>query len=102
MSDRLRLEMVIPFILHRFLTASCLKSQEMEKLQIRANLNQNQVINTIVKCWAIVAKCSQLAFKISLTKDDYVDLEKYLKKERKALIEVSLLYELVVQEYYVC
>ena len=102
MSDRLCLGMVMPFILYRFLTASCLKSQEMEKLQIRANLNRNQVINTIVKCWAIVAKCSQLAFKISLTKDDYVDLEKYLKKERKALIEVSLLYELVVQEYYVC
>ena len=102
MSDRLCLGMVMPFILYRFLTASCLKSQEMEKLQIRANLNRNQVINTIVKCWAIVVKCFQLAFKISLTKDDYVDLEKYLKKERKALIEVSLLYELVVQEYYVC
>ena len=130
MSDRLRLEMVIPFILYRFLTASCLKSQEMEKLQIRANLNRNQVnrplainclkprelakiqgrtnlyhsqvVNAIIKCWAVLARCFQLAFKISLTKDDYVDLEKYLKKERKALIDVSLLYALVVQEYYVC
>ena len=47
------------------------------------------MVNTIIKCWAIVAKCSQLAFKISLTNNDYIDLEKYLKKEQKALIEVK-------------
>ena len=89
MSDRLRLGMVMPFILNRSLTINCLKSQEIVKLQERANLNQNQVVNTIIKCWAIVAKCSQLAFKISLTNNDYTDLEKYLKKEQKALIEVK-------------
>ena len=89
MSDRLRLGMVMPFILNRSLTINCLKPQEIAKLQERANLNQNQVVNTIIKCWAIVAKCSWLAFKISLTNNDYIDLEKYLKKEQKALIEVK-------------
>ena len=89
MSDRLRLGMVMPSILNRSLTINCLKSQEIAKLQERANLNQNQVVNTIIKCWAIVAKCSQLAFKILLTNNDYIDLEKYLKKEQKALIEVK-------------
>ena len=89
MSDRLRLGMVMPFILNRSLTINCLKPQEIAKLQEQANLNQNQVVNTIIKCWAIVAKCSQLAFKISLTNNDYIDLEKYLKKEQKALIEVK-------------
>lgn len=97
MSDRLRLGMVMPFILNRFLASNCLKSQEMEKLQRRTNLNRNQVVNMIVKCWAIVAKCSQLTFKISLTNNDYVDLEKYLKKERKALVEVKFIYALTVQ-----
>lgn len=69
---------------------SCLKPREIEKLQGRTNINRNQVIANIIKCWATVAKCSQLAFKISLTKDDYIDLENCLKKERKALIEVKV------------
>ncbi|CAB4422173.1 unnamed protein product [Rhizophagus irregularis] len=60
----------------------------MEKLQVRTNLNRNQVINAIFKCWAIVAKCSRLAFKNSLTNNDYIVLEKYLKMEQKALIEL--------------
>ncbi|POG66598.1 hypothetical protein GLOIN_2v1780345 [Rhizophagus irregularis DAOM 181602=DAOM 197198] len=88
MSDHLRLGMVMPFILNRFLVSNCLKPQEMEKLQVRTNLNRNQVINAIVKCWAIVAKCSRLAFKNSLTNNDYIVLEKYLKMEQKALIEL--------------
>jgi hypothetical protein len=97
MSDRLRLGMVMPFILNRSLVSNCLKPQEMEKLQRRINLNRNQVINVIVKCWTIVAKCSCLAFKISLTNNDYVDLEKYLKKEQRVLIEVKFIYALVIQ-----
>lgn len=92
MSDHLRLGMVMPFILNRFLVSNCLKPQEMEKLQVRTNLNRNQVINAIVKCWAIVAKCSRLAFKNSLTNNDYIVLEKYLKMEQKALIEVNFIY----------
>ena len=39
MSDRLRLGMVMPFILNRSLTINCLKPQEIAKLQERANLN---------------------------------------------------------------
>ncbi|PKB95722.1 hypothetical protein RhiirA5_473917 [Rhizophagus irregularis] len=89
MSDRLRLGMVKPFILNRSLTINCLKPQEIEKLQERTNMNRNQVISNIIKCWATVAKYSQLAFKISLTKNDYIELENYLNKERKALIELS-------------
>ena len=75
MSDHLRLGMVMPFILNRFLVSNCLKLQEMEKLQVRTNLNRNQVINAIVKYWAIVAKCSRLAFKNSLTNNDYIVLD---------------------------
>ncbi|PKC02865.1 hypothetical protein RhiirA5_424612 [Rhizophagus irregularis] len=88
MSDRIRLGMVMPFILNRSLTINCLKQQEMDKLQRRIKLNRNQVINAIIKCWAIVAKCSQLTFKISLTIDDRIELERYLKKEREALVEL--------------
>ncbi|RGB24894.1 hypothetical protein C1646_772464 [Rhizophagus diaphanus] len=92
MSDCLRLGMVIPFILNRSLTVNCLKPQELARLQERTNLNRNQVINMIVKCWAIVAKCSQLAFKTTLTNNNYDELAIYLKKEREALIEVKLMY----------
>ncbi|PKK57037.1 hypothetical protein RhiirC2_798781 [Rhizophagus irregularis] len=41
----------------------------------------------IVKCWAIVAKCSQLASKTTLTNNDYDELAINLKKEREVLIE---------------
>ena len=97
MSDRLRLGMVMPFILNRSLTINCLKPQEIAKLQERVNLNQNQVVNTIIKCWAIVAKCSQLVFKISLTDEDYKELEKYLKKERQILTKVRFVYNYIVK-----
>ncbi|CAI2199923.1 15208_t:CDS:1, partial [Funneliformis geosporum] len=61
-------------------------SIELMKLQDRTGLHRNQVANAIIKCWSIVAKCSQLAFKLSLTNDDYKELENILKKERQALI----------------
>jgi hypothetical protein len=88
MSDALRLGMVIPFILSRSLTITSLKPQELSKIQERSSLRSNQVINAIINCWGLVAKCSQLAFRQSLTTKDYEDLENYLKKERKALTEV--------------
>src|SRR5436190_18692532 len=94
MSDCLRLGMVIPFILNRFLTISCLKPQELAKIQERTNLHCNQVINAIIKCWAIVAKCAQLIFRISLTEDDYKELEKCLKKERQVLTKVRFIFTL--------
>lgn len=88
MSDCLRLGMVIPFILNRFLTINCLKSQELVRLQEQSNLRRIQIPNEIINCWVLVSKCTQLAFKQSLTNKDYKDLENYLKKERKALTKV--------------
>ena len=88
MSDCLRLGMVMPFILNRSLITSCLKPQELANLQERTGLHRNQISNAIIKCWAIVAKCTQLAFMHSLTVRDYEDLEKNLEKERKLLTEV--------------
>ena len=94
MSDCLRLGMVMPFILNRFLTINCLKSQELAKIQERTNFHRNQVVNAIIKCWAIVAKCAQLIFRISLTEDDYKELEKCLKKERQVLTKVRFIFTL--------
>ena len=96
MSDCLRLGMVMPFILNRFLTINCLKSQELVKLHEQSNLRRNQIPNSIIKCWMLVAKCTQLAFRQSLTTKDYEDLENCLKNERKALTEVRL-----VNKFYI-
>ncbi|PKC61845.1 hypothetical protein RhiirA1_465952 [Rhizophagus irregularis] len=85
MSDCLQLVMVMPFILNRSLTTNCFKSLELAKLQERTELQRNQVVNAIVRCWSIVAKCSQLAFKPSLTSSDYEELEKTLKIELQFL-----------------
>lgn len=92
MSDCLRLGMVMPFILNRSLTINCLKSQELVKLQERSGLHRNQVTNAIINCWVLVAQCTQLVFKQSLTTKDYENLENYLKKEMKALTEVKILH----------
>ncbi|CAB4488342.1 unnamed protein product [Rhizophagus irregularis] len=59
--------------------------QQLAKLQERTELQRNQVVNAIVRCWSIVAKCSQLAFKPSLTSSDYEELEKTLKIELQFL-----------------
>jgi len=92
MSDCLRLGMVMPFILNRSLTIDCLKPQELVKLQERSSLHRNQVTNAIINCWVLVAQCTQLAFKQSLTTKDYENLENYLKKEMKALTGVKILH----------
>src|SRR2546423_7149653 len=44
MSDCLRLGMVMPFILNRFLTINCLKPQELVKIQERTNFYHNQIV----------------------------------------------------------
>jgi hypothetical protein len=83
MSDCLRLTMVMPFILNRSLiNNNCFKSSELVKFKNQSSLHSNQVINAIIKCWSIVAKCSRLVFKLSLTNNDYIELEKSLKIER--------------------
>jgi len=103
MSDCLRLGMVMPFILNRFLTINCIKSQELAKLQERSGLQRNQVTNAIINCWVLIAKCTQLAFKQSLTIKDYEDLEIYLKKEQKVLTEVKfyILKILIIIFFYI-
>ena len=80
------------FILNRSLTINCLKPQELVKLQERLSLYRNQVTNAIINCWVLVAQCTQLAFKQSLTTKDYENLENYLKKEMKALTGVKILH----------
>jgi hypothetical protein len=69
--------MVMLFILNRSLTINCLKSQELVKLQERSSLHRNQVTNAIINCWVLVAQCTQLVFKRSLTTKDYQNLENY-------------------------
>ena len=93
--------MVIPFILNRSLTTDCFKPLDLSKLQERTGLHRNQVANAIIRCWSIVAKCTTLAFKISMTNRDYEELDVNLKKERKALTLVNLLNFLNHIIYYV-
>jgi hypothetical protein len=98
MSDCLRLVMVMPFILNRSLTTDCFKLLELAKLQERTELQRNQVVNAIISCWSIVAKCSHLAFKLSLTSSDYEELEKTLKIERQFLTGVKFIVIFIILE----
>ena len=93
MSDCLRLTIVMPFILNRSLiNNNCFKSSELVKFKNQSSLHSNQVINAIIKYWSIVAKCFRLVFKLSLTNNDYIELEKSLKIERQILTMVTEVY----------
>jgi hypothetical protein len=90
MSDCLRLAMVFPFILNRFLKHQHLKQSELTKLQLRMNVSHNDLATSLwVRCWSVVAKTVVTAFKEFFTEDDYVELRECLDNERKLLSQVS-------------
>ncbi|UZO14541.1 uncharacterized protein OCT59_005997 [Rhizophagus irregularis] len=86
MSDCLRLAMVIPFILNRFLKPQHFKQSEIEKFQMRMDVSRsNLAIKLWVKCWILVSKTMAMVFKSSFTEEDYAELRKCLDNERKLL-----------------
>ncbi|PKY56360.1 hypothetical protein RhiirA4_476609, partial [Rhizophagus irregularis] len=86
MSDYLRLAMIMPFILNRFLKPSHLKSNELETIQQRTNAQRRDYVpKTIIKCWVVVAKTMKIVFERDYTKEKYDDLKQCLE------IEVALL-----------
>jgi hypothetical protein len=93
MSDCLRLAMVFPFILNRFLKRQHLKQSELTKLRLRMNVSRNDLATSLwIRCWSVVAKTAVTAFKESFTEDDYVELRECVDHERKLLSQVLTCY----------
>jgi hypothetical protein len=89
-SDVLRLAMLMPFILYRFLKPHHIKTDTMNNWREIFKLRQNLIISKLLKCWAIEAKTLKLAFSITMTERIYQELEELLKKEREILIQVNI------------
>src|SRR5581483_2858060 len=96
-SDILRLAMVMPFLLWRFLTVEHIKDFEITSLQRRLiDLKKSrqkkpspaQVINTLISCWVAVAKAARLCFSLVFTEQLYLDLKNALRTESDILIKV--------------
>ncbi|CAG8658116.1 7303_t:CDS:2 [Rhizophagus irregularis] len=81
MSDRLRLAMILPHILRRFLKLKHLKQRSIDELQENLSVNSGLVINRLIQCWAIVAKCARFCFNLSFNDESYETLNSLLKQE---------------------
>jgi hypothetical protein len=89
MSDYLRLAMIMPFILNRFLKISSLKERGAKNIQQRTNaLRINLVKNIIISCWVHVAKTMSMVFNSKFTVISYEELQQSLEEEITILPKV--------------
>ena len=94
MSDYLRLAMIMPYILHRFLKVSSLKVNDLNTIKERTKaLRVDLVPKSIISCWVHVAKTMKAVFSSEFTVDDYEELEKCLREELIILPKVITNFE---------
>lgn len=95
-SDALRLAMLMPFILRRFLTVEDVVSKELEALCNRLSTSNNrrrsstQAINEIILSWVIVAQAAAQCAKTVVTAYDLNFLQNVLIEEHNILLKVML------------
>jgi hypothetical protein len=90
MSDCLRLAMMIPFILNRFLKPSHFRKPELNAFQQRTKVSRGDLAAKLwVKCWVLMAKTTTIAFKRYFTEDDYINLRECLDNERNLFLQVQ-------------
>ncbi|CAB4428340.1 unnamed protein product [Rhizophagus irregularis] len=88
-SDVLKLVMLMPFILRRFLKPHHIKVDTLNNWRENLKIRQNSmVVSKLVTCWAIEAKTLKLAFLTIMTESIYQELQNSLKEEREILIQL--------------
>ena len=87
-SDGLRLAMLIPFILRRFLQPCHIKSTSLKFLKESLSMREDQIVPELIGCWVIVAKTTKLAFSSIFTEQKYNDLATCLSQERDILVKI--------------
>jgi hypothetical protein len=90
MSDRLHLAMVLPHILRQFLQIKHIKNNSFIELQENLTLNTNRIINKLIQCWVVVAKCARCCFSLSFNDETYEILNNLLKQESILLTKVKV------------
>ncbi|GET52594.1 hypothetical protein GLOIN_2v1790940 [Rhizophagus irregularis DAOM 181602=DAOM 197198] len=82
MSDLLRLAIIMPFLLNRFLKESSLKNNEAATIRQRIDVARiSLVLKAIISCWVQVAKTMKAVFNKEFTLDSYEELQLCLKEE---------------------
>jgi len=89
MSDLLRLAMIMPFILQKFLKITSLKRDEVTTIKTKLNINNNLVLNHIISCWVFVARTMKIVFSNKFTSNRYKLLQNCLEAELDFLPKVS-------------
>ena len=91
MSDTLRLIMMIPFLLHRFLKARFLKNNIIQSIKEYNQLWTNsQVVSMIKQCWVKFAACSKAIFANTMSNMNYANLEISLQNMSNDLLKVKI------------
>ena len=93
MSDCLRLTMMFPFILNRFLKPKHFKQSEIDKFRARTGVSRSDsAVKLWLKCWILMAKTTAIAFKHSFTEEDYIKLRECLDNERTLFSQVITIF----------
>ena len=96
-SDVLRIAMLMPFILQRFLKSHHIKAETLSNWFINSGIRQNSAALRLCTCWTIEAKVLKLTFSAIMTESIYQELQESLKREHEILIQVSLFYNVLDQ-----
>ena len=88
-SDVLRLAMLMPFIIRRFLKHRHIKAEVLNKWCTNHRMTQTAVISRLCIVWSIEANVLKIAFSTTMTENIYRELNKSLEREREILIQVS-------------
>ncbi|CAB4493717.1 unnamed protein product [Rhizophagus irregularis] len=80
--------MVLPYILRRFLQVKHLKSNSLLELQENLSVNSKKVVDKLIQCWVIVAKCAKFCFSLSFNSESYETLNILLKQETTLLTRI--------------
>jgi hypothetical protein len=97
MSDNLRLTMIFPFLLKRFLSVEMVKNDVLEKLKQRNSLRRSsQSITFIVQCWINFSILAKLVFTSTLQDSDYENLFRLSNDFTKIVLKVRLYNDLIM------
>lgn len=91
MSDILRLTMIFPFLLMRFLSIEVVKSEVLQALKQRNSLNRrSQSITMIMQCWISFATLAKLIFTSTLQDSDYTNLTRLSNDFTSIVLKVMI------------
>jgi hypothetical protein len=89
MSDILRLTMIFPFLLRRFLDTNMVKSEVIQEIRNQNSLQRaSQAVLLINKCWINFAILTKLVFTSTLQDSDYARLEQLSKNFTDIVLKV--------------